>query len=255
MFWTTTDGQIDNLNVRVQPGFSVDTKYAIKWIQTEDNNWHGVDRGASSDIYDTEFEVVGTQAEVEAVVSAIHDNREASGTAYEITLSGVAIDEKIFGEDVVHEGLKMQILEYGTVTQHSWKVFGSTVRARAVSASFSGTATLPAFKIMIGRVASPFISLNKVDTYSGVFYETEHNSDVGTATISVCLTLANTANLRRAIATTRAGNFTMPATSGVWNIFGSTRPAATTVKIMDMEDSGYFGLTHKITKLTLAEVA
>lgn len=255
MYWTA-DGLASTL-VKIQPNYKVDTRLALKWQQVSSGNWVAVDRGATSDIYESEFTILGKQATIETVLANIETNRSFAASTRLITIGGCESTEHIFGEDVNHSGLTMTILSVSPIEQRSWQVYGATIRARAVSPTFTGSASLPTFRnITIGRTADQAMTINKMDTYYGTYTMVEHDSDSGTANLSLMLTLTDMQSMRRHMATVRGSNYTITSTSGLWNLFGPNRPITypVSVKIIDWEDAGWFGLTHRILRLTIAEV-
>jgi len=255
MMWSGS-GIVGYRRVSIQPDFSPETTLALTWIELSNGAVTAVDRGYQSDTYDTTFTVAGKLAAVESALTLIELNRTYYGSNQLITITQVESTEHIFGEDVDHNGLTMTITEVGPITQRSWQVYGVTIRARAVSPSFLGTPSLPAFRnIHIGRTATTNRTDNKMDTYYGTFTNLDHCSDSGRAELSAAFTLANIKALRGQLATIRGGDMYI-TTSGAWSLFGPSRDQSSLlpVKVLKYADGGRFGLTHRIMKFTLAEV-
>lgn len=259
MYWTGTG--ITSTQVKILPDFRVDTKPALKWIQSSDGNWVCADRGTAADIYETEFTVAGKQAYVESIISLVDTNRFAAATDNLITLGAVEATENMFGEDVVHNSLTMTITSVGKIEQRSWQAYGVSLRARAVSPSFVGSAGLPAFRnILVGKKTTVDSTITKLDSYYGVFTNLDGNFDTGSISLTVAMTLANIQAFRRMLMYTRGGDYSLHTASGAWNLFGPTRggnpttPVPIAIKITDWEDAGWFGLTHRLIRLTLVEV-
>ena len=255
MFWAGS-GIVGATQVKIQPDFKVQTVVALQWIMLADGNMAAVDRGSSADIYETEFVVAGRLPAVQAVVNLIESNRTYLASNQLITLSRVLDTEHIFGEDVNHAGLTMTVLDVSEISQRSWQVYGVTIRARAVSPSFLGTPSLPAFRnIHVGRVSENVMTINKMDTYYGTYAYLDHSCDSGQAKLSVAFSLSDIQALRGQLITTRGGVYNI-TTSGAWDLFGPTRAwtSPTACRIIAWEDAGWFGLTHRVMTFTLAEV-
>lgn len=245
--------------VKVLPHYKVDTKLALKWAQCSNGNWVAIDRSSSSDTYETEITVAGKQGTVETFLDAIEDNRLTGATGPNVlALSGFEATEHIFGEDVDHTALSATVLDIGDVQQRSWQVYAVSVRLRAVSPSFTGSAILPAFNnVQVGFARALDMSINKLDTYYGVYAYEDHRSDTGQINVSLNLPIVDARNLRRYIATRRGENYTIANLAGVTHPWGITRPTTypITAKLVDWADAGWFGINRRIISLKLAEVA
>lgn len=259
-------GISSEIRVKILPDFKVDTTLSLKWVQTEDNQWHAIDRGYLADTYESEFTVAGKQSTVETFIDAIDDNRAANSN--QLTLRGFEDTEHIFGEDVDHQpatSITATILSIGDMVQRSWQVWAVTVRARAVSPAFVGTATLPDLQnTQIGLAKALEWSINKQDTYYGTYYyaDKEYPTDRGRLNLTTQLSVANHKNMRRYLATQRGSTISIPDISmdaqgfGITNPWGITRPLTfpITAKVIEWEDVGWWGITHRIMNLKLAEV-
>ena len=249
---------ISTYHARVKPEFRVDTRLAIKWIKTAAGLYKATDRGYLSDIYESTFELVAKQSEIEQFISAVDNNRIED--VFHFTMSGFESTEYIFGEDVDYTaGLDVTVLSIGAVLQKSWKVWSVEVKVRSLSPSFTGTATLPSLKyIRYGEKKTLISTINKYDTYYGDYSYLDHAADVGEFTAEFILPVADAKNLRRYIAAQRGSTISISDTilPGVSNVWGSTRSTTFPIscKIINWSDVGWWGINNRVISLTLAEV-
>jgi hypothetical protein len=244
-------------HARIKTDFKISSKLAIKWNQASDGSYHAVDRGYLSDIYETSITFTAKQDEVEQFLDAVEGNR-LSGTNY-FQMSGFEDSEHIFGEEINYTSpINVTVIEIGEVSQKSWKVWSVTATIRLLSPIFVGTASLPIFSnIDIGIASSNEYTIKKIDTYYNSFTYSDHGSDVGSFSFTAYLSINDTKNFKRYIQTNRSNDYVLTAEMfpGISNPFTSVRSTwPITAKLLEFEDTSYWGLTHRVIKLKFVEV-
>lgn len=256
-----TGAGITAVTVKVVPGFKVDTRLALQWIQLASGNWMATDRGATEDVYETDIQVKGdTEAVINNLINQIQLNRVYSGTgANQISLGTFLASEHIFGENVLHSGsITATILEMSKRTQLTWKTYGLNMRLRAIGPSFTGSSSFPVLSWCdIGGEQDEDMTVLKQDYYDGTMLYSDHQSDSGIFEGIFTLTTANFILLRNYIRNQRGGDFTLADTFGVDFPFGprSSGSYPFTCKLIEWEDLGWFGLKYHRMRLRFVEAA
>jgi len=242
--------------VRIKPNFKVDTRLALNWIQASNGQYKATDRGYTSDIYEAEFTIRAKEEEVNNFIDAVHDNREAETNYFQ--LSGFESTEHIFGEDVDYSSpIDVTVLEVSGVKQPFWKTREIKVKTRALSPNFTGSPSLPSLNCLgIGYETKTDRTITKYDSYYGDFSYLDRESDVGVFVGTFMFTIDEMRAIRRYIATQRDATISIPSIGGVEYPFGPYRPNTypISVKIIDWEDLGMWGVHDWRIKLTMAEV-
>lgn len=255
MYISGTD--IVTYRARIKPNFRTRTTLALKWIKLSSGLYKATDRGASSDIYESEFRIYAKEEEVNQFIEAWYDNRSVSSTNV-FTLSGFESTEHIFGEDVDHSvPIDVTILEISDIKQGKWKTREITVKVRALSPSFVGTPSLPTLECLeIGYTISLDQTINKFDTYNGSFTYQDYNADVGELVGIFNFSVEDMKSIRRYFTTQRDATISIPNILGVEYPFGPYRNSTypIDVKIIAWEDLGLWGINKRRMKITMAEV-
>lgn len=106
-----------------------------------------LDRGATSDKYETEVEIYGTESYIDSIMSLlIHAQREEVGSSTYLTLSQFATNkgEAIFGDNVVYtSSINAIVIETPIKSNKSFNVYKLTFKLRALALSFEGSAVFP----------------------------------------------------------------------------------------------------------------
>jgi len=237
-----------------KPRFRPRTKLALKWRKL-DNTYFATDRGATSDIYESDVRIYGKYAAIKTFVDEIEANRQAGSN--EISLSNFNTSEWIFGADVDYTGsIDATWIEHGEITQGSFKGFGINLRLRAIAPSFVGSPSLPALTCLeFGYNGDATFSINKMDSYGGNFFYADRESDLGYFIGIFKFSNTDMQDARRYIATQRSSSFSLPAIPGVTYPFGPRRPnTSLTAHIQEWEDMGMWGLQYWRMKLKFTEV-
>jgi hypothetical protein len=243
------------VDLLVKRDFRPRTDYALGWAQVSDGNWKASDRGAASDVYASSFEVYGKYAKLKTVLDAIQVNR-TNAAPNDLTIESVTTGEQIFGADVDYSThTHIAITKMGRIKQQSWKGFSLDMEARALSPSFTGSASLPALSyVSVGYEGDRDMTLSPRFAYDNTATYIDESADAGTLTMVVTLTVANMRNLRRYLATVRGAAFNMASPGGVAYPFGPRGDTGTiSVKCIDFEDMGMWGIAWWRAKLKLAE--
>lgn len=248
------DGISTPLTVKIKPGFKPILKLAIEWEQVADGNWYAQDRGASADIYASEFEVYRWESNINDLIDAIEINRHNFSNV--LTLSNFSETEKIFGADVDHTSLTATITEYGERKQRSWKGWSLSLKAQVMSPTFTGSSSLPVFRnIEVGYKGDTDTTILKYDSYTGSFSYIDYNYDSGIFECNLVLKTVDMVSMRRFLATNRATSFSLSSLYGVDYPFGPRRSNTypINVKIVDFQDQGMIDVQRWKIKLKLAE--
>jgi len=254
--YVSGDG-ITAYRARIKPGFKPDTQLALSWVQCADGNYKATDRGTTVDYYETEFDLYAKEDEINQFISAVYNNRDYDTNYF--NMSQFESTEHIFGEDVDHSGtISVTILEISDIKQGSWKTRGISVRARALSPSFTGSSSLPTLRCLdIGYNTAMDNTNVKYDSYTGNFSYLDREADVGLFTGVFTFSIADMRSMRRYLTAERGNTISIPAMHGVDFPFGPYRNSTypIDVKVIDWKDLGMWGVQDWKMKITMAEVA
>ena len=230
---------------------------ALNWVQTADNNWVAVDRGADNDVYQSKLVFYGTETEVDNIIDQFEANR-AGETNYFILSQFNEVDDQIFGADIDYSGtVDATIVKWGKRKQKNFKVFtwDCTVQLIEDPYPYSGTPSLPTLKPIIGYQADSNWSIIKLDTYDNTFTYIDHDKDSGIFEGTFILGQTDMKNFRRyLLSTIRGGDMTISGVSGVTDPFGPKRGGyPITVKVLDFKDE-MININFWKIKMKLAEV-
>jgi hypothetical protein len=238
--------------------YKVRTRLGINWVRSASGEWYGVDRGAATDIYESEVEMRGIEGRIDQFIKEAWDARAAGNNTF--TLTGFYDNERIFGSDINYATVTAVMLNTPMKEQIGWKVFSTKFTLRAIGPTFSGTAAMPALSyIDRGWFGNPEEwTISKLDTYNNTYTYLDHQINVGQLRIGALLTQSEMANLRRYAATLRAGAFLMSQPGGVTLPFG---PAGTGyqnvwdayVKIKEIANEEMWGLNNWKCDITFVE--
>jgi hypothetical protein len=248
---------ITTFQPKISLGFRVMTQLAIKWAQAADGQWWYTDRGSLTDIYETECRIYGLKGDVERFVSQINANRLAGSN--QVTLDYFASNEMIFGADVVYtSSITATVLGDMMVMQTKLKSFYTTLRMRAISPTFYGTAAMPTLRyVNIGYNANiQKWTIAKLDTYTGVYSYQDSQADIGIFTGVFQFTDAQLRNLRRYMAVNRGQDTNISNTFGVDHPFGplSTSTYTMSVKLLELSNEEQRGIGNWYAQLKMAEM-
>jgi len=239
----------------VKTDFKPKTRLALQWIQTASGAYKASDRGASSDIYESEIRLYSRESTVNLFVNAVYNNRTYDTNYF--TMSGFEDTEHIFGEDVDYSvPINVTVIGLNGPVQKTWLGFEVTATVRALSPLFASASTLPTLRYADigydGNVRE--LTINKIDTYSGSFSYQEHGADVGVWEGTLLMCGADMGNLRRYISVQRGNTISIPSISGISHPFGPYRSGfPISCKVIKWEDLGMMGPNNWKIKLTLAE--
>lgn len=245
--------------VRVKPDFKIDTKLALTWVQSSNGQWSAVDRGIASDVYKTTVTLTAKQPEIEQFINAVEANR-LNGANY-FSLSGFESTEHIFGEEIDYTSpLNVTVLSIKELKQKSWKVWSIAVVMQLLSPiAFASTTPsfVPLLNVDVNIKKTNDYTVNKIESYQGSYTYLDHSSDSGIIEIDCLLSLSDTVKIKRFNEINRSDSIalTQAHMPGISYPFGTTRPTwPLSVKMLDLEDNGWFGITHRMITLRLAEV-
>lgn len=255
--WISGDN-ITSYLVKVKPDYKVDCRLALDWVQSSSGNYSAVDRTSVSDIYETTIVIAGKQDVVEQFINEVEDNRLYD--TYYFTLSGFEATEHIFGEELVYTSpLTVTVLNIGDIKQKSWKVYEVEVKMRLLSPiTFSASPRFPSLLNISTNIVKKIDStINKYDSYNGTFSYLDHSSDSGILGIDFILPVSEVKELKKYYQVNRGSTIVLTSTElpGISYPFGTTRSNfPISVKILELTDDGWFGLTHRKMSMKIAEV-
>lgn len=253
-------GSITPLDIKILPSFRPRTKLGLKWVELADGNYGAVDRGSACDIYESDVTIYGVESVIQNFFTAVQLNR-ADGT-HVFALSQFNDGEKIFGADIDYSGtIEATIIKMNRKSQKTWKGFSLSFTLRAKAVSFTGTASLPTLKPLIGYDGDSSFTVDKRDSYFGDLFFSDLDKDSGTFSAVYNFTNDDMMAIRRYIATQRAATISISALAGVTKPFGN-RVASfpLSVKIINWDDLGMiaWGISSDVRcwalQMTLAEV-
>ena len=245
--------------VKVKPDYKIDSKIALKWVQTSDGNYSAIDRGFDADIFESTVTLVAKQDVIEQFVNAVEANRAYD--TYHFNLSGFEENENIFGHGIDHTGtLDVTVIKISDIQQKEWKVWQCTCTLRLLSPILeSVAATFPVLKHIETNIKKSLDdSMVKYDTYYGNYTYLDHEADAGVVELNFFLCNNEVKQLKRLYYNdVRGTTYTIAEDKiqGVSYPFGSTRTTwPISVKILELNDEAPFGLLHRRMSLKLAEV-
>lgn len=240
--------------------YNIDTQLDIDWIELSDGNYDPIVRSANNDVYNAVIRTAGTESYINNILTQLD-----SLLIYEseiVTLSNIASDEHIFGEDLDYSNISGIVIDWGVTEQSSWHGFGLEIKMRALSPSFSSVAALPNFSGWNSKAnykGGTIPNVNIYDTYNGIYTYNFNKVRQGVAEVEINLTNEELGSLRRYVATNRGttiavsgiNSLTYPFGPGLYN---SLAPDVYNIKIMELKELSRFNIDRWITKLKLINV-
>ncbi len=232
------------------------TEIALKWQQVSSNNWVSVDRGAASDVYQSEISTYGTETEINNIIDQIEANR-AGETSYFVLSQFNGVDDQIFGADIDYSGtLNVTVLKWGKRKQGNFTTFTLDLTLQLISTYvYDGTPSLPPLRPTIGYRGDSVYTIDKHQSYSNVHTYHDHKKDSGIFEAVLDMDQTEIKAFRRYImATIRGGDMTITGILGVTNPFGPNRGGyPLTVKVLDFKDT-LININRWHVKVKFAEV-
>lgn len=234
---------ITEFTIRIKPEFEINTKLALQWTQLSNGDWACTDRGAEEDRYSATVTVYDTLSVLEAIVDQIELNRvnSSASNSNTVTLSEFNSGEYIFGADIDYSGSITATINPGEVRQGSLNGFELELEIIAISPTFiTGVFTeLPILRYLdIGFNGNAKYTVNKLNTYSNVYYYQDRLIDSGTFTGTFRFDQYEMSNIRRLVATIRGGTLPLPTINGVTHVFGKRRGNPTNCRVTNIKDIG-----------------
>lgn len=233
-------------------------RHAITWTQLSSGNWRATDRGATADAYESRISVYGLESEINNIIDQIQLER-TTGTN-QITLSDFSETEKIFGHNVDHSGsITATILEMPKRRQGTFKGWGiADIYIKYIGTpTFIGLNTMPTLSFCeFGGEADRDYTIQKKQSYTNAMTYQDRDSDSGIFEGIYTLRSADFISMLNYIRTNRSADVALADTFGVAYPFGSRSSGSYpfTVKLIEWEDLGYFGLLYRKIRLRFAEV-
>jgi len=223
---------------KVLPTFKPKTTLGIKWVELSDGNFCAVDRGADSDVYEADITLAGQEGVIQNFFTMLQTTRAAG--QYYFNITSFNSGEYIFGADIDYTAtIPATVVKLGKKVQTSCDAYTLSMTLRATSLSFTGSATMPTLKPLVGYDGNATYTLDTRDSYDGSMRYADLDRDAGQFTATYRLTDTEMKNLRRYIATQRSTAFNVASINGVlypWGNRSATFPL--NVKIISWQDLG-----------------
>lgn len=243
---------ITSIEFRTDREFKVDTRLALTWFKSSDNNYHASDRTAVEDEYYATITTYGTKTYINNIILSLDSDRNY------IKMSGFATNENIFGADIDYTNpMSGYITDYGAREAISLSGYKLDLTIKAINPTFLSLAT---FNWETGL--TPFEWQYKGDetwdikdyyTYSGKNYRVNHNADEGVFVGNLTLSNLEMGKLRQRYRMDRDTTQTVPIS--VIDMFGVKSAAITdySFKLTDLSETR-FGLDRWRATVTMSEV-
>lgn len=242
---------IDGSAVNIQWGFRPLTMPAIQWQRLADGNWTARDRGASEDVFESDIIFYGEEADISAVETYFHSNRNT------VSIACASAGEEIFGADISHSGtLTAIVTSYGPSQRVSFSGFIFPVRLRLVSPSTTGTAAITSLRLAGYKYeAYSEFDLRRFFTYDRTAYHFDGATDPGYFKGVFRQTTSEMQAIRRyLLSTARTASVSFPS-FGVSEPFGQRMGTGPfTVKAVAWEDLGRRNFADWELSITFARV-
>jgi hypothetical protein len=240
--------------LKVLSNFKPRTKLALSWVRVSNGNHCAVDRGAEGDIYEADIALAGVENTVQNFLAQIELNRQHAD-GHILTLSSFNDGEKIFGADVDYtSSIDATIIKLNRKIQKTWKSFSLSLTLRALAPAFTGTASLPTLKPLVGYDGDTSFDVDKFDSYYGDFFYSDNDRDSGTFTATYHFTMSDMRAIRRYLTTERGNSIWITSLTGVTKPFGRASSVfPVLVKIIDWDDLGLnaWGVSSSVRCCTL----
>jgi len=120
--------------------------WGYEWIERSDNTFITLDRGSSSDLYETEIMMSGRYTDITEIYNFLNTSRNSN----QIQMSDVNINESPFGENLDYTSpLNVVVLNVGAIEQDRLNSFKFNFTLRLVSfPQFVGDILLPDMKCL-----------------------------------------------------------------------------------------------------------
>ncbi len=214
-----------------------DTKVAMEWTRTDVIRYRATVRPQSNDAYFSDIEIWDTQAKVDELFTALKDPANLGAVTIDL---GNEDERFIFGADVLCTSAT--VMEYGMPREAgSYKMFSLSLRLKALSPTFVGTAAWPdEFYAQPGWTAGATFGLEKLSSYDNTMTYQNSNNEEGIYEGQFLLFTDGMQNLRRQLITVVRGSSVQFPYFGVTNVFGPTLPfnESTRVRVVDWKDMG-----------------
>lgn len=231
------------------------TMPAIKWVQTADKNWKGVDRGSAQDIYEAMVTFKGDTTELGTLETVLAANRETMT----ITCSA---GEEIFGAEIDYSGsLTVAVVDYGEIQRTNFAQHSMPLRLRLVGSPSIKTTTPSLSNLRLSDwqwSPNSEFDIKKTFSYDGTGYYLDGETDAGIFKAKFRQTQTEMEAIRRYLMETVRSN---TISSFDFSGFGVSRPfgqrnAASTfnVKIIGWQDLGRENYSDWEISITFARV-
>jgi hypothetical protein len=217
----TKNGYAEEMHIKTSQ-FAVNTTLALQWVQAANGDWYATDRGSDNDYYEATVTMKGRYQELSDIMSEINTNRTTGNNV--LFADRFESDEKIFGADIVYtNGLSVTIEEFPDIEQKSLNVFQIKFKLRLLKpytfVTYVGIPDLYPAQIGYDAKVQDW-TINKYDTYKGVYTYIDHNNDAGIFNGTFIFNDTDMAQLRRHHATTRGSMLSISDIPGIYNAFG-----------------------------------
>ena len=195
---------------------------AILWTVDSAGYWHGSDRGAAQDVYESTVTYNRIESNIDSLQQRLQSTREGC------TLSSfTATGQEIFGPEVSYAGsISATYIDFGTVNHvHFNKIAETQIVFRAISPTLLGTTpSLSSLRLNEGWEGGQEWNVSRMFSLDQTAYYADHQNSLGKM---VGEFTANPTEAKAIIAyllvTARANTIVLPTFSGVTYPFGYNR--------------------------------
>jgi hypothetical protein len=231
--------------------YKTTTVLSLSYSQLSNGNYVAIDRSTSADIYECDITTYGRESYIGNIIVGLDSIRNGNGLCQ---LSGFALNEKIFGENVDYSSpLSCVVTDYKLRENNSLNVYKLQLSLRLLSPTFDATPELPDFhSTCLGTGFKSDINRALVhnDTYYGDYYLSDKKMDSGIFEGKFNLTSSQLANLREYIRVYRDNIVIVSKLNGVNYMFGpSGGDFPHNVKIINIQEEERFSVNRFIVSI------
>jgi len=214
---------------------------AIGWVKVSNGGYKSVDRGSTEDVYMSEIEFYGKEAEIDNIITQFNNSRVSTDNKLFLSEFNEK-DDILFGANInYYLGVYVIVLEIGKKKQQNLKTFEVSAKLMLVpNYTYVGTPQQPS----IYHLFTGYSGYSLFESKYNIYYEngsTFHNfdNDSGIFEGNFLMTLTEVRNFRSLLfSSIRGGYMTLTDKMGVDAIFGPTRQIVypINVNILEFED-------------------
>jgi hypothetical protein len=205
--------------------------WGYEWVEKSNNKVVTIDRGASSDLYESEIHLRGKFNEINSIYNFLLESRKVPN----ITMSGVNSCESPFGENINYTGsLNVIILDVEDVKQEALNSFTLSFYMRLVSFPlFVGNDALPSMRCLdVKDIRKREWSRHVQVSYFNDNYGVEKDNDIIGMEVTTSLSLQDTISILNFHRSKRGTEFiVLPEDWGIKGLYGQFNATMAELKV------------------------